>query len=39
MRELENEKINRLVNGDGENWRGSEEVIQTKDKNKVGGLS
>jgi len=22
-----------------ENWRGSEEVIQTKDKNKVGGVS
>lgn len=32
MRELENEKINRLVNGDGEIWRGSEEVIQVKDK-------
>ncbi|EKY13441.1 hypothetical protein HMPREF9072_01533 [Capnocytophaga sp. oral taxon 324 str. F0483] len=39
MRELENERINRLVNGDEENWRGSEEVIQTKDKNKEGGLS
>jgi len=22
-----------------ENWRGSEEVIQAKDKNKVGGVS
>ena len=39
MRELENEKINRLVNGDEENWKGSEEVIQAKDKNKVGGVS
>ena len=39
MRELENEKINRLVNGDEENWRGSEEVIQVKDKRWNGGLA
>ena len=39
MGELENERINRLENGDEENWRGSEEVIQAKDKNKVGGVS
>lgn len=32
MRECENEKINRLVNGDEENRKGSEEVIQVKDK-------
>ena len=32
MRECENEKINRLVNGDEENRKGSEEAIQVKGK-------
>ena len=32
MRECENGKINRLVNGDEENRRSSKEVIQVKSK-------